>query len=195
MSQRLHLLAELNEFDSRTLNEVSIQVLNRWAKRIETEGLSVSLDSIAENALLSFSLPDNADQLANIGELANIGDRLIDSAAQIESLLCTERMTQSLRTMVLPELENAANSGNPRPWGETAKEITGLANGTHAARKLQRFCGQLLIWDNPPQGSAYRKLLSDGADCKAPALPERLRAKLKERFLREKKFLRSSPRK
>jgi hypothetical protein len=190
VSHRLFPQAKDPSLDLTTLREGATQVLNGWAKRIESEGVAVSLSAIAENALDSFSLSGNAE------ELAQIGDRLIDSAIQIELLLCAERMQQSLKRIVLPELENAANSGGAIPWGKAAREITGLkSNVTRASKKLQQLCHVLLIWDDPARGSAYRKLLSDSAAGKAPALPERLVAKLKERFPREKELLRNTPRK
>jgi hypothetical protein len=188
MSERLRLLPQYRELDWAALYEVCESVLNGWAKRIEAEGLSVSLGAISENALKSFSRPDNQSLLTSIG------DRLIDSAGEIEWLLCAKRMTQSLKTGVL--LENAANSGNPLPWGEAAKKITGLEkNVTNAGRKLQQFFGHLLSWDNPEEGSAYRKLLTEGINGTKPVIPEQLVPKLKELFLREKKLLRSAGRK
>jgi hypothetical protein len=190
VSHRLFLQAKDPSLDLATLSARAIQVLHGWAKRIESEGLAVSLSAIAENALASLSVSVNAQ------ELAEIGDRLIDSAIQIESLLSLERMQQSLKRVVLPELENAANSGSEIPWGKAAREITGLkSNVTRASKRLQQLCHALLIWDDPARGSAYCKLLSDGAAGKAPALPERLVAKLKERFPREKELLRSTQRK
>jgi hypothetical protein len=194
VSHRLSLLlkhAQVKDssLDLTTLHRGAIRVLNGWAKRIESEGLAVSLDAIAENALWSFSLPGNAE------ELASIGDRLIDSAEEIESLLCGERLTQSLKTMILPKPENAAKSGHEVPWGEAAKEITGLVNVTDATWKLQQLFHHLLKWDNPEEGWAYRKLLTEGINGTRPGIPEQLVPELKERFLRDKEFLRNAARK
>jgi hypothetical protein len=189
MAERLRLLPQYRELDSTALYKQCKPVLNGWAKRIEAGGLPVSLGAISENALTSYSRPDNQSSLAEIG------DRLIDSAAQIASLLCAERMTQYLKPMVLPKLENAANSGNPLPWGKTAKEITALANETEAGRKLQQLFGHLLSWHNPEEGSAYRKLLTEGANGTKPGIPKQLVPKLKELFLQGKKLLRSTGRK
>ena len=188
MAERLRLLPQYRELDSIALYKECKSVLNGWAKRIEAEGLSVSLGAISENALKSLR-PDNQSLLASIG------DRLIDSAGEIELLLCGDRLTQSLKTSGLPKLENAANSGNPLPWGEAAKKITGLENVTDAGRKLQQLFGHLLTWDNPEEGSAYPKLLTEGINETKPGIPEQLLPILKELFLREKNLLRSTGRK
>ena len=166
MAERLRLLPQYRELDWAALYKECKFVLNGLAKRIEAEGLSVSLGAISENALTSYSLQDNQSPLALIG------DRLIDSAGEIELLLCGDRLTQSLKTSGLPKLENAANSGNPLPWGEAAKKITGLENVTDAGRKLQQLFGHLLTWDNPEEGSAYRKLLTEGINETKPGIPE-----------------------
>ena len=59
MSECLRLLPQYRELDSTGMYKVCEPVLNGWAKRIEAEGLSVSLGAITENALKSYSRPDN----------------------------------------------------------------------------------------------------------------------------------------
>jgi hypothetical protein len=189
MSERLRLLPKYRELDRVALYEMCKPVLKEWARRIEALELSVSLGAISQNALTCYSLPDNQF------ELAEIGDRLIDSAVQIESFICAERMTRLLKTTSLLELENLAKSGNEVPWTKAVMQITGLKNATEAGNKLKQFFQHLLVWDNPEEGFAYRKLLTDGVNGIAPAIPHQLVARLKERFQRDKKLLRSTGRK
>jgi hypothetical protein len=85
MSAQLRLLPKYKELDGVALYEMCTPVLKGWAKKIEALELSVSLRTISENALYLYSLPDNQS------ELAEIGNRLIDSAARIELFLWAER--------------------------------------------------------------------------------------------------------
>jgi hypothetical protein len=168
MSQRLRLLPELNECGCEALYEVCIKVLNGWAKRIETEGLNVSLDSIAENALSHFLLPTNTEWLPDIG------DKLIDWASRIESSLCGERWIQPFAVQRLQDLENAVRTGKPIEWFEAAKRITELANSTDASNRLQEFFTWLLRDIDLDENSTLRQLLTIGGSGKKPDIPEPL---------------------
>jgi hypothetical protein len=100
--QRLHQLPEFSDLERTELVEISKLILNEWAMRIESEGLSVSLEAILQNAFLFFTQPD-----APINLLLDYGDQLIDCAGRIESLLAAERVVQPDQTQSLQELENA----------------------------------------------------------------------------------------
>jgi hypothetical protein len=187
MSERLHLVPRCRDLELRQLYDVSTPILNRWAKRIEAEGLSVSLSAITENALVYFSLPNNQS------ELADIGDRIITCAGQVESLLCGERsMRLLMQTTLLQELENAAKSGNSIEWVEAAREITtAKKNQTNASERLQKYFRLLLTWDKAEDGSPYRDLLTKGVNGEKPRIPKQLVQKLKTRFPGDRKLLRS----
>jgi len=150
--------------------EAAIQILNGWAKRIESEGLAVSLDAISENALLRFSMPDNTS------ELRDIGNDLIDSAEHIELILALRRIANQ---KPLKDWENAAQPVNPVEWFEAAKQITDLKNSTDASHRLQKLCVWTLDFE-PKEGSALRKLLDEAVNGECPDIPEQLIGKLKE---------------
>jgi len=150
--------------------EAAIQILNGWAKRIESEGLAVSLDAISENALLRFSMPDNTS------ELRDIGNDLIERTKHIELLLTLGRLANQ---KPLEDWENAAQPVNLVEWFQAAKQITGLKNSTDASHRLQKLCVWTLDFE-PKEGSALRKLLDEAVNGACPPIPERLIGKLKE---------------
>ena len=168
VSHRLFLEAR---YPSLPCYEAAIQVLNGWAKRIESEGLAVSLDAIAENALVRFSMPDNTT-----AELKDIGNDLIDSAEHIELILALRRIANQ---KPLKDWENAAQPVNPVEWFEAAKQITDLKNSTDASHRLQKLCVWTLDFE-PKEGSALRKLLDEAVNGECPDIPEQLIGKLKE---------------
>ena len=150
--------------------EAAIQILNGWAKRIESEGLAVSLDAISENALLRFSMPDNTS------ELRDIGNDLIERTKHIELLLTLGRLANQ---KPLEDWENAAQPVNLVEWFQAAKQITGLKNSTDASHRLQKLCVWTLDFE-PKEGSALRKLLDEAVNGECPDIPEQLIGKLKE---------------
>jgi hypothetical protein len=61
-----------------TLYEISKSILNKWAQRIENEGLSVSLEAVVESTLVQ------APRSSTIDVLVEQGHDVIDLAAKLE---------------------------------------------------------------------------------------------------------------
>jgi hypothetical protein len=165
MSERLHLVPRCRDLELRQLYDVSTPILNRWAKRIEAEGLSVSLSAITENALVYFSLPDNKS------DLDKIGDQMIDCAGQIELFLYGERSIQPAKITLLQELEKAARAEESVDWFDGAKQIANVINQTEAADTLKEAFTWVLNYADLPDNSILRQFLNSGVNGENPDIP------------------------
>jgi hypothetical protein len=176
-SQRLHQLPEYRNLDVKELYDISTLILNAWAQRIESEGLSVSLRAIVENVFLVFQ----AD--ASIDSLLDLANQLIDCAGRIESLLSGERLVQPAQTQSLQELENAVGDKASIEWFAGAKQIIGIANSTDAANTLKEALTWLLNDRDPPANSLLRQFLTKAINGAQPDIPRAFASLFKDRYL------------
>jgi hypothetical protein len=177
-AQRLHQLPEYQGLDLKALYQISKQVLNEWAKRIEAEGLLISLRAIVENTFLVFAQPDEP-----IDSLLKLGNELIDAAGQIEFWLSADRWLQPDQTRSLQELENAVGDKQSIDWFAGAKQIIGIKNSTEASNTLKEAFAWLLNDRNAPENSILRKFLIEAINGQKPVIPFAFASLFKDRYL------------
>jgi hypothetical protein len=179
MSLRLYQVPKMQGSDPLVLYDVCMLVLNQWAKRIEKEGLSVSLQTVTENSLSLFL--SSSDQR----ELIDIGHDEINRAKDIEEKLSLGRVIGLGSFAQLEKLEQAARSGDRVKWSEAAKKIMGVKNSTEAKRRLQRFCVWLpgfvhLDESTKDEYPTLSHLLASAANGECPEIPSELIPHLRE---------------
>jgi hypothetical protein len=182
MSEQLRRMLTRQNLDLKKRYDLSVSMLDTWAKKIEAKGLSVSLNTIMDNAFRR-----RPDSLSN---LESVGDHLIDDATEIEWHLSGNRFVQSAKSSVPLVLENAAKSGDLIPFGKAAAQIVCLENSTDAAPILQQYFRGLLPWENPGDSPEYHKLLTAGANGGRPKIPKLLVLSLEFQYARDKDGIR-----
>ena len=129
------------------------EMLNRWARQIEAQGLSVSLETIALGAL---QVLDAAGGERTSGRLEQIGDELIERAREIEGMILN-RSIELVSVPVQHEIAKALKHGESVKFSEAADNITGLKNSTEARNLAKEF----LAWVGHYAGDAERSLLGE----------------------------------
>jgi hypothetical protein len=177
MSQRLHQFPGIQGTDPLVLYDICRSVLNEWARRIESDGLSVSLNAIAENALFLFSLPNNQRGLIDLG------NDLINRARDIEEHLGLKRYLSLGQPPLLAKLEKAARTSGTLKWFDAAKRVMDLKNSTDASEQLRSLLEWLPRYVDPDgssfdEFSAFGQILASSKSDKQPDLPEQLVSEL-----------------
>lgn len=181
LAQRLHRIPEYGELDLKQLYEVSKVLLNNCAKRIETEGLSVSLGTIVQNLIFFF----DHRQEYSIDLLIATADDLIGAASQIESFIAGERSSQPARLELLGKVETALQDRQIVAWFAGAKQIAGVKNPTDASDQLKesfawflKLFGKISPSEYPLLSQFLEKAISD----KKPDIPEAFAAVFKANY-------------
>jgi hypothetical protein len=129
------------------------ELLNHWARQIEEQGLSISLEAIAENATQIYQ---SFKGEASWERLTQIGDSLIERAREIEGLILNRSM-EVLRVPRQKEISNALREGQPVKFAAAAMAVTEDGNSTRAQKLMEKF----LTWVCDYAGDAERSLLGD----------------------------------
>ncbi|MFY9984974.1 MAG: hypothetical protein WAK31_09450 [Chthoniobacterales bacterium] len=140
------------------------EVLNGWAKQIETQGLAISLDTIAENAWQIYRKSKKKDSWDHFFE---IGNQLIGRAREIE-MQEVDRLTDLVNVPAREEIIKTLARGERITFKKAALELTVLTNPSDAQERLEKF----LTWVRNsiaryPDSKAYQ-MLSDVIIARAP---------------------------
>jgi hypothetical protein len=130
------------------------ELLNHWAKQIEEQGLSVSLETIAENATQIYQ---SFKGEASWERLTQIGDSLIERAGEIEGLILNRSM-EVLRVPRQKEIAKALQEGERVPFKDAAADITERKNSAEAQNLLKEFLTRLRDRDTDAESDAWRLL-------------------------------------
>jgi hypothetical protein len=136
------------------------EMLNRWATQLEMQGLSVSLGTIAENAVQVYQRSEGEPSWPR---LINIGDQLIERAREIEGIILN-RSAQLLSVPIQEEIAKALTEGEPVKFTQAAADIVTLRNSTkplknptEARNRLKEF----LTWIRDYARDDERSLIND----------------------------------
>jgi hypothetical protein len=140
------------------------EVLNHWAKQIESQGLAVSLETIAENAAQILII---AKTELLWERLAQIGDSLIEQAREIEMLI----LNRSVELMYIPEgqeISKAFREGKLVSFKQAVADVVRKRrdstkppkNSTDAKNSFKDFLRWVLDYAGEPE----RSLLVDIID-------------------------------
>jgi hypothetical protein len=139
-------------------------LLDGWAKQIETQGLAISLDTIAENAWQIYRRSKKKDSWDIFFE---IGSQLISRAREIE-IQDQSRLMDLVDVPAREEIIKALAEGERITFKKAALELTVLTHSTEAQARLEKF----LTWVRDsiaryPDTKAYQ-ILSDVIAARAP---------------------------
>jgi hypothetical protein len=140
------------------------EILDGWAKQIETQGLAISLDTIVENAWQIYCRSKKKDSWDHFVE---IGSQLIGRAREIE-MQELDRLMDLVNVPAREEIIKALAEGERVTFKKAALELTVLTHSTDAQERLKRF----LTWVRDsiaryPDSRAYQ-MLSDVITARAP---------------------------
>lgn len=161
-----------------------LEILNRWAHKIESQGLSVSLDCILDNVFWLKTRQQYVD-----ADFAELGLQLIANVPMFDSLLAGSRLTSDLANRFMEAMEKALESPDKVSLHEAAKIITELKNSTEAAKSCRKF----LNWFNsvcyirdslsPKVKAVIEKVLSEPQAGKSLEIPRGLAVELRREYL------------
>jgi hypothetical protein len=183
LSQRLRRLPECSESDLKDLYKQSKLLLNYLARKINEEGLTVSLGAIVESIFLDV----NFQQEPSINLLLNTADDLIEAAGNCEFFLSCDRFPHLARSQNhLTELENALKDQQRSRWFSGAKQIVDVVNPSDASNTLKEALKWFLNFFgpiNPLEYPVLREFLDEAIDGKEPNIPGGIVALFRERYL------------
>ena len=135
-----------------------LRVLDGWAKTIERQGLAVSLETIATNAV-EMAPKDYPTALHPLMGLIATGYELISRSRDIESYLSFDRSLALLKQPTESEITLALNDHEFIGFKDAAAQITGLERSADGQKLLKEF----LDWfrDNFTDGSSEARTLLD----------------------------------
>ena len=129
-------------------------ILNGWAKQIEDQGLLVSLETIAENAVAVYY---HSKGELSWQRLMGIGDQLIDRAREIDELILN-RWSELVRIPREKEIVQALKEGKDVEFKDAAHELIGLKNVTDERERLREFVELVRYCDTHPGSEAWHLL-------------------------------------
>src|ERR1700737_3343121 len=115
-----------------------VEILNCWAHKIESQGVSVSVECILDNV---FWLKEQ-QQCVEWDDFKNLGLDLIETAAEFDSRLTSDRCLQSVSRPQMERVERAPERQDKVAFREAAKIVTGVKNPTEASES----CRKCLNW-------------------------------------------------